>query len=106
MCRRPHALPRAGLRAQLPCCCYSWKLLQKHCTPNRCWRPGPCPLPPPQDTLAGATTSQEAALLSSARRSHTFHITRFPGEDLRMEKTLGKREEEPQGQGGDWRGRR
>lgn len=106
ICRRPHALPRAGLRAQLPCCCYSWKLPQKHCTPNRCWRPGPCLLPPQQDTPARATTMQEATLPSSARRPRTFHITSFPGEDPRMEKTLGRREEEPQGQGGDWRGGR
>ncbi|XP_065770189.1 uncharacterized protein C4orf50 homolog [Muntiacus reevesi] len=76
------------------------------CPPGQSMDGSPLPVELAWDTPTGAPTVQEAALPSSAKRPCTFHITSFPGEDPRLEKTLGRREEEPQGQGGDWRGER
>lgn len=93
------ACPPRPLWAQLPCRCYSWKLPQKHCTPNRCWRPGPCPLPPPQDTPAvGPPPGKRLHCL--ARPGGSSHIShhQIPERGAKDGKDSGKGEEEPQGQ--------
>lgn len=91
--------PQGRAVGPAPSRCFSWKLPQKHCTQQvlEAW---PCPLPPPQDTPAGATTGQRLHCLARpGRPTHiSHHQIRERSQGWKGLWEVGR--ERPQGQGG------